>query len=732
MKIIDISGENGISSLDSFSIKKISQYLYKMTTSNVEDSSTGPSTYIDNAGSLITVPAETPVVIDGKYVNVGAIENIILYSNDFNQWSKTNSTILSNQVGPSGSLTAVKLCDAGTSNCGVFFYSSGVLSGKTVFSVIAKASEYTWIKLRLDISGSFQGAWFDLANGVVGTKDAGYEGFINHINDGWYECSIRYNAPLNTYCGVALCDNNNTLDCTKATGSGVFLYTSKWTPGSQIYFPFVVSTTGTMVTTASRAGTIAAPMEVGDKLYSLLDGKADGQEIISSDDAGWTELFNSTIDSGIITILAAGLNAEAAQNNSTAFVLNEWYEVSYEIVRNDASEQIYLSSSGFSSSVSLSSSIGTHKHRVKCTIDGGKFRIAVTTVSGIVIIKNISCKKISLPSFKLTTKWTPKFDHSDLPVSTTGNILHSGTQAILQFRTDASGNGYIDLTDGTYTTSVVLDWEYDTQYDIQVNVGWNEALSAYKMQLIVDGDASTLSDFDGSFNPGSEMIFGYNTDYHQHITKPVFYKLEQRDWEANPEGYLFSIVESRIVSGTISTTESIVIDWGDGNTNIYNGTNISYSHTYSDIGLYYVTSTGKESITKLVMSRSDCKLVCSISDLPSVMTYLDLYNTQSVLTGDVADLPSVMTYLNLSNTQSTMNSYTRKTWVANMKYLYLYTVSPGGLDSTEVDNLLIDLAATTWTVDKKIYILGTNAARTSASDSAVATLISMGVSVTTN
>lgn len=79
-----------------------------------------------------------------------------------------------------------------------------------------------------------------------------------------------------------------------------------------------------------------------------------------------------------------------------------------------------------------------------------------------------------------------------------------------------------------------------------------------------------------------------------------------------------------------------------------------------------------------------------------------------------------------------MDSYTSKTWVPGMRYFYLYTVSPGGLNSTEVDNLLIDLAATTWTVDKKIYILGTNAARTSASDAAVASLISMGVSVTTN
>ena len=133
------------------------------------------------------------------------------------------------------------------------------------------------------------------------------------------------------------------------------------------------------------------------------------------------------------------------------------------------------------------------------------------------------------------------------------------------------------------------------------------------------------------------------------------------------------------------------------------------------------------------MNRSDCKLVCNTIDLPRVMTYLNLGNTKSVLTGDVADLPSVMTYLYLGNTKSVLTEYTSpRTWPNNMYYLNIYAVSPGGLDSTEVDNLLIDLAATTWTAEKKIYIQGTNAARTSASDAAVATLSGMGVAVYTN
>ena len=104
------------------------------------------------------------------------------------------------------------------------------------------------------------------------------------------------------------------------------------------------------------------------------------------------------------------------------------------------------------------------------------------------------------------------------------------TQSILQFRTDAAGNGYLDLNDGTNTASVALDWEYGVSYDIEMLFGNNVAESANKMQLIVDSTASTLSAFDGSLNPDTEMAIGYNNDYMFKITPPKFYTLKQSDW----------------------------------------------------------------------------------------------------------------------------------------------------------------------------------------------------------
>lgn len=43
-------------------------FLWKMTPSKVEDSSTGPAYYINDAGEIVTVPAGSSVY-DGKFWN---------------------------------------------------------------------------------------------------------------------------------------------------------------------------------------------------------------------------------------------------------------------------------------------------------------------------------------------------------------------------------------------------------------------------------------------------------------------------------------------------------------------------------------------------------------------------------------------------------------------------------------------------------------------------------------
>ena len=121
-----------------------------------------------------------------------------------------------------------------------------------------------------------------------------------------------------------------------------------------------------------------------------------------------------------------------------------------------------------------------------------------------------------------------------------------------------------------------------------------------------------------------------------------------------------------------------------------------------------------------------------IASLPSVLTNFVCTGSNTV-SGDLADLPSVLTYFSCSGS-NTISIYTSpRVWANLMGYILSLPAAGSGLDSTEVDNLIIDLSAVvTWSGSKVINIAGNNEARTAASDAAVAVLIGKGVTVTTN
>ncbi|HMA59518.1 MAG TPA: LamG-like jellyroll fold domain-containing protein [Halanaerobiales bacterium] len=119
-----------------------------------------------------------------------------------------------------------------------------------------------------------------------------------------------------------------------------------------------------------------------------------------------------------------------------------------------------------------------------------------------------------------------------------------------------------------------------------------------------------------------------------------------------------------------------------------------------------------------------------LAGLPSTLTYFRC-DGNNIVSGDLADLPSTLTYF-ICYGSNTISTYTSgHTFNSGIDYFLLLPAAGYGLDSTEVDNLLIDLdnsGMSSGTID----ISGNNAARTSASDAAVTSLEGKGVSVTTN
>jgi predicted small secreted protein len=125
---------------------------------------------------------------------------------------------------------------------------------------------------------------------------------------------------------------------------------------------------------------------------------------------------------------------------------------------------------------------------------------------------------------------------------------------------------------------------------------------------------------------------------------------------------------------------------------------------------------------------SGSNTMSGVLSLPSVMTYF-LLGGPNTMSG-VLSLPSVMTTFYLSGS-NTIQTYTTQSFASNMQRVYLRSGTSTNLTAAMNDQLLIDLntAGGTWNTDKQINLKGS---RTSASDAAVAALITKTVSVTVN
>ena len=117
------------------------------------------------------------------------------------------------------------------------------------------------------------------------------------------------------------------------------------------------------------------------------------------------------------------------------------------------------------------------------------------------------------------------------------------------------------------------------------------------------------------------------------------------------------------------------------------------------------------------------------------LTRFEITATGHTIGGAIGSLPSSLTFFKLTGGGADI-SYSTHTWGNPTTHVYINGDSAAySLTSTEVDNLLINLAAATWDVYSgygSVWLAGNNGARTSASNAAVTTLQGKGVTVTTN
>ena len=210
--------------------------------------------------------------------------NLLTYSEEFDNaaWTKTNASILSNQViAPDGTLTGDKLVeslDVGQTEHRV----SGAATTtavSTTFTVFAKKAERNWMYLRfINSAGTAQRAWFNLDTGVVGARDSGTS-TIQNIGNGWYRCSFTLTAfaganALRVYTATA----DSDLDYTGDGYSGIYIWGAQLELGSFAtpYIPTVASQVTRVADSAVMTGVNFSSWYRADEGTLVLEGAAAG------------------------------------------------------------------------------------------------------------------------------------------------------------------------------------------------------------------------------------------------------------------------------------------------------------------------------------------------------------------------------------------------------------------------------------------------------------------------
>lgn len=187
----------------------------------------------DGSGDLTFARAS-----DGTRVNSdGYIErvpwNLLQQSNTLNTtWTLGGSTISGGHTGYDGSSNAWLLSSTNTSQS--YCRQTITQSGKLSFSAYAKKGTANYIVLYC-VGGGDARAFFNLANGTIGTQNFNLSSSIEDVGNGWYKCSLYFDKTISDV-RFYVADSDNNFN--SANGSNVYIQDAQLNEGTlKPYFP---------------------------------------------------------------------------------------------------------------------------------------------------------------------------------------------------------------------------------------------------------------------------------------------------------------------------------------------------------------------------------------------------------------------------------------------------------------------------------------------------------------
>jgi hypothetical protein len=168
--------------------------------------------------------ASTGACYDGKTV-AKAEENILLNTQTFSSWGKSQSTIIPNSaVAPDGTTTASTWTPSAVSSEHYITCAEQLKDGLSyTYSVYAKSASRSWIILNHNNFSVATYTYFNISTGAVGTTGSGVTASIVSVGNNWYRCiyTITHSVASHGTTGVQLYLGNDTGTTSVFTGDGI-------------------------------------------------------------------------------------------------------------------------------------------------------------------------------------------------------------------------------------------------------------------------------------------------------------------------------------------------------------------------------------------------------------------------------------------------------------------------------------------------------------------------------
>ena len=192
--------------------------------------------------------------------------NLVTYSEDFTQWTKSNASIINviatTVISPDGVSFANKLYPIGTGSSSYIYQNAAA----ECFSIFVKKGERRWFLIYGGFANS--NVWFDSENGVLGTVRAEATATVESFSNDWYRIKIIW-TQNSTQVRLYNTDDDNTLVSTANNTDGLYIWGAQ-AEALSYATSYIPTLTGSTVTRATETATGAGSADLINSTEGVL------------------------------------------------------------------------------------------------------------------------------------------------------------------------------------------------------------------------------------------------------------------------------------------------------------------------------------------------------------------------------------------------------------------------------------------------------------------------------